>query len=209
MISDPTVFIVDDDPSVLKSIARLIHSAGLSAQTFSSPREFLDRQSPDHPGCLVLDISMPGLNGLDLQQALKESGNTLPIVFITGKGDIPTSVRAMKAGALDFLTKPFDDETFLGAVHQAIEKDRLNRQQQLAVEKIKQRLAKLSPREYEVLTHVIAGKLNKQIAADLGTVEKTIKVHRARVMTKMDVQSVAELVRLAEQANITPNSSSR
>ena len=198
----PTVFIVDDDPAVLKSLSRLLRSARLDVATFSSPREFLERHDPSAPGCLVLDVAMPGLNGLELQEALTAKGSELPIIFLTGHGDIPMSVQAMKRGAVDFLTKPVNDEDLLKAVHVAIEKDRLQRQTRAEVAEIQQRLATLTPREREVMEHVISGQLNKQTAADLGTVEKTIKVHRARVMEKMKVQSVAELVRLAERVGI-------
>ena len=192
-----TVFVVDDDPAVLKSLSRLLRSARLDVATFGSPREFLERHDSIAPGCLVLDVAMPGLNGLELQEALTKKGSELPIVFLTGHGDIPMSVQAMKRGAVDFLTKPVNDEDLLKAVHAAIEQDRVARQARAELDEIQQRLATLTPREREVLEHVIAGQLNKQTAADLGTVEKTIKVHRARVMEKMMVQSVAELVRLA------------
>lgn len=199
----PTVFVVDDDPGVLKSLSRLLRSAGLAVATFSSPRDFLDRDGADSPGCLVLDLAMPGLNGMELQQALVAAGRAVPIIFLTGRGDIPTSVEAMKRGAVDFLTKPVSDEALLAAVAIAIEKDRSQRLARAQADEIRQRLATLTPREREVLSHVIAGRLNKQTAADLGTVEKTIKVHRARVMEKMKAASVAELVRLAEQAGIS------
>ena len=198
----PTVFVVDDDPAVLKSLSRLLRSARLDAATFSTPREFLERHDPSAPGCLVLDVAMPGLNGLELQEALTAMGSELPIIFLTGHGDIPMSVQAMKRGAVDFLTKPVNDEDLLKAVRAAIEKDSVARRARAELEEIQQRLATLTPREREVLEHVIAGQLNKQTAADLGTVEKTIKVHRARVMEKMKVQSVAELVHLADQAGI-------
>jgi FixJ family two-component response regulator len=193
----PTIFIVDDDAAVRKSLARLLRSAGLAVDTFASPREFLDRHDPNTPGCLVLDVSMPGLNGLELQEALIAGGHELAIVFLTGHGDIPMSVEAMKRGAVDFLTKPVNDDDLLNAVRAATEKDRLQRQARAEVADIRQRLATLTPREREVLQHLITGQLNKQIAADLGTVEKTIKVHRARVMEKMKVHSVAELVHFA------------
>ena len=193
---------MDDDAAVLKSLASLLRSAGLAVATFSSPREFLDRYDPNAPGCLVLDVAMPGLNGLELQQALVAGGHELAIVFLTGHGDIPMSVKAMKRGAVDFLTKPVNDDDLLTAVRVAIEKDHLQRQARAEVAEIQQRLATLTPREREVLQHVISGQLNKQIAADLGTVEKTIKVHRARVMEKMKVRSVAELVHLTERAGI-------
>jgi FixJ family two-component response regulator len=194
-----TVFIVDDDSAVLKGLSRLLRAARLDVATFNSPQEFLERHDPNAPGCLVLDVAMPGLNGLELQEALTKKGAAVPIIFLTGHGDIPTSVQAMKRGALDFLTKPVNDDDLLRAVHAAIEKDRIARQARAELDDIQQRLATLTPREREVLTHVVSGQLNKQIAYDLGTVEKTIKVHRARVMEKMKVQSVAELVRLTEQ----------
>lgn len=198
----PTVFIVDDDPAVLKSLSRLLRAARLTAVTFSSPQEFLARHDASLPGCLVLDVAMPGLNGLELQQGLLASGHELPVIFLTGHGDIPMSVQAMKRGAVDFLTKPVNDDDLLKAIHVAFEQDRLQRQARDAVAEIRQRVASLTPREREVFDHVIAGHLNKQTAADLGTTEKTIKVHRARVMEKMQVQSVAELVHLAERAGI-------
>jgi len=197
-----TVFIVDDEPAVLKGLSRLLRSARLNVATFGSPGEFLEHHNPHAPGCLVLDVSMPGLNGLELQAALTEKGSAIPIIFLTGHGDIPMSVQAMKRGAVDFLTKPVNDDDLLKAVHAAIEKDRIQRQTRAELDDIQRRLATLTPREREVLEHVIAGQLNKQTAADLGTVEKTIKVHRARVMEKMKVQSVAELVRLAERVEV-------
>ena len=198
----PTVFIVDDDPAVLKSLSRLLRAARLTVATFGSPQEFLACHDPSLPGCLVLDVAMPGLNGLELQQALLASGHELPIIFLSGHADIPMSVQAMKRGAVDFLTKPVNDDELLKAIHVAIERDRLQRQAHAAVAEIHQRVASLTPREREVFDHVITGHLNKQTAADLGTTEKTIKVHRARVMEKMKVQSVAELVHLAERAGI-------
>jgi FixJ family two-component response regulator len=202
MTPSPTVFIVDDDSAVLKSLARLLRSARLNVMAFGSPQEFLERHDPRAPGCLVLDLAMPGLNGLELQAALTVKGSAIPIIFLTGHGNIPTSVQAMKRGALDFLTKPVNDDDLLKAVQAAIEKDRLARIARAELEDIQARLDSLTPREREVLTHVVSGQLNKQTAVDLGTVEKTIKVHRGRVMEKMKVQSVAELVRLAERAGI-------
>jgi FixJ family two-component response regulator len=199
---NPTVFLVDDDPAVLKSLARLLRSADLTFVTFSSAREFLDRHDPHASGCLVLDVAMPGLNGMELQQALADRGQELAIVFLTGHGDIPMSVQAMKLGAVDFLTKPVNDDDLLQAIRIAIEKDRVQRQRRAEVTEIQRLLDTLTPREREVMEHVIAGHLNKQTAADLGTVEKTIKVHRARVMEKMKVQSVAELVHLIERAGV-------
>jgi FixJ family two-component response regulator len=193
---------VDDDLSVLKGLSRLLRSARLNPVTFASPEEFLDRHDPHAPGCLVLDVAMPGLDGLQLQQALIAKGSEIPIIFLTGQGDIPTSVQAMKGGAVDFLTKPVHDDCLLAAIRAAIEKDRQQRQAGAEVAEIRQRLATLTPREREVLEHVISGQLNKQTAAELGTVEKTIKVHRARMLAKMKVQSVAELVWLAEKAGL-------
>jgi FixJ family two-component response regulator len=205
----PTIFVVDDDPAVLKSLSRLLRSARLDVVTFSSPQEFLGRHEPSAPGCLVLDVAMPGLNGLELQEALAVKGSEVPIIFLTGHGDIPMSVQAMKRGAVDFLTKPVNDEDLLKAVHVAVEKDRIAREVRAELDEIQQRLATLTPREREVMEHVISGQLNKQTAADLGTVEKTIKVHRARVMEKLKVQSVAELVRLAERAGVGRSSSNQ
>jgi FixJ family two-component response regulator len=202
MTPSPTVFIVDDDSAVLKSLARLLRSARLNVMAFGSPQEFLERHDPRAPGCLVLDLAMPGLNGLELQAALTVKGSAIPIIFLTGHGNIPASVQAMKRGALDFLTKPVNDDDLLKAVQVAIEKDRIARIARAELEDIQARLDSLTPREREVLTHVVSGQLNKQTAADLGTVEKTIKVHRGRVMEKMKVHSVAELVHLAERAGI-------
>jgi len=200
--AEPTVFIVDDDPAVLKSLSRLLRASQVNVVTFGSPQEFLERYDPHAPGCLVLDVAMPGLNGLELQEALRVKGSAIPIIFLTGHGDIPMSVQAIKGGALDFLTKPVHDKDLLKAVEAALEKDRIERQTRAELDDIQERLATLTPREREVLIHVVSGQLNKQIAYDLGTVEKTIKVHRARVMEKMKVGSVAELVRLAERAGI-------
>ena len=204
MTATPIVYIVDDDPSVLRALERLTRSSGLQAQTFTSPKDFLSSQDSSAQGCLVLDVAMPGLNGLELQDALNAQGSCMPIIFITGHGDIPMSVRAMKAGAVDFLTKPFDDGDLLNAVRLALQKDKELRAKRAEIQAVKVRLAKLSPREREVLTHLLAGKLNNQVAADLGTVEKTIKVHRGRVMKKMGVSSLAELARLAELGGLEP-----
>jgi FixJ family two-component response regulator len=200
---EPTVFIVDDDPAVLKSLSRLLRAIQFTVVTFGSPQEFLERHDPHSPGCLVLDVAMPGLNGLELQEALRVKGSAIPIIFLTGHGDIPMSVQAMKRGALDFLTKPVHDKDLLKAVEAALEKDRIERQSRAELDDIQERVATLTPREREVLTHVVSGQLNKQIAYDLGTVEQTIKVHRARVMEKMKVNSVAELVRLTERLKMT------
>jgi FixJ family two-component response regulator len=198
------VFVVDDDPGVLRALTRLLVAAGFEARPFPSPAAFPEQHDPATPGCLVLDVALPGLDGLQLQEALTASGAARPIVFITGRGDIPSSVRAMKAGAVDFLTKPVNDRELLAAVRNAIEMDRRAREAQVGLDALRQRLASLTPREREVLAHVVTGRLNKQIAADLGTVEKTIKVHRARIMEKMAVRSLAELVRIADRLGITP-----
>jgi FixJ family two-component response regulator len=171
---------------------------------FTSPKEFLDNHDSSLPGCAVLDVSMPDLDGLELQQALTAERSQRPIIFLTGQGDIPTSVRAMKAGAIDFLTKPVSDADLLTAIANAVQADCENRHASSELESINARLATLTPREHEVMTHVIAGRLNKQIAGDLGTVEKTIKVHRGRVMEKLGLRSVADLVRLAEKAGVSP-----
>ena len=198
----PIVFLVDDDPAVLKGLSRLLRSAGLAVETFPSSQDFLNHHLPNTPGCLVLDVAMPGLNGLELQTALMAKGSAIPIIFLTGHGDIPMSVQAMKRGAADFLTKPVNDDDLLKAVRAAIDKDRIARRARAEVAEIQQRLATLTPREREVLEHVISGQMNKQTAAELGTAEKTIKVHRARVMEKMKAQSLIELVHLAEKAGI-------
>jgi FixJ family two-component response regulator len=200
---DPIVFVVDDDASVRKSLSRLLRSGGYTAETFASATEFLaSGRHQQSPACLVLDVRMPGLTGMELQERLRALKSTLAIIFITGHGDIPMSVEAMKGGAVDFLPKPFDDTQLLAAVAKAIAKSAHDRQTRGEIESIQERLATLTPREREVLELVVRGMLNKQVAADLGTVEKTIKVHRARVMEKMQVQSLAELVRLAERVGI-------
>jgi FixJ family two-component response regulator len=197
-----TVFIVDDDPNILRALSRLIRAKGYDTQAFTSPREFLSHRDADTPGCAILDVSMPGLDGLALQRALTEGGEQRPIIFLTGKGDIPTGIRAMKAGAIDFLTKPVREAELLQAIARACEEDTTRRQKRAELIAIQAKIATLTRREREVLSHVITGKLNKQIAADLGTVEKTVKVHRGRVMEKLGVRSVAELVRFAEKASI-------
>ena len=199
-----TVFIVDDDASVRRALMRLIKSAGSEVQAFASARDFLEywRIGDERPGCLVLDVRMPGLSGLDLQQELQAANALLPIIFITGHGDIPMSVKAMKEGAVDFLPKPVKDKVLLNAIEQALERAVRERSVHDELDDIHRRLDSLTPRELEVLRLVITGMLNKQIAYRLGTVEKTIKVHRARVMEKMEVQSLADLVRLAEKVGI-------
>lgn len=204
MTSAPTVFIVDDDLSVLKSLGRLIRSAGFHVAAFCSAHEFLDRPKDDVPGCMVLDMQMPDLSGFGLQQMLSASGQGLPIIFLTGHGDIPASVRAIKAGAVDFLTKPCEDKTLLAAIAQAIAIDAEARRAQADKAELQHRFSSLTQREREVCRHVVAGRLNKQIAYDLGTCEQTIKVHRMRIMEKLRVRSLAELVMLAGEVGMTP-----
>ena len=201
---DITVFVIDDDASVRKSLSRLLRSAGYTAETFSSAEEFLRREHFDGVGCILLDVRMPGLSGMDLQEKLNKADYPMPIVFITGHGDIPMTVEAMKKGAVDFLTKPFDDEGLLQALRAAIEKDRKGRVEYTEVHEIRRLIELLTPRENEILRYVVTGMLNKQIALELGIAEKTVKVHRGRVMEKLGVDSVAELVRLAEKAGIKP-----
>jgi FixJ family two-component response regulator len=196
-----TIFLVDDDAGVLKALSRLLRAKGYQVQSYTSPQEFLASHDATVAGCAVLDVSMPGLDGLALQQAL--TGSHRQVIFITGKGDVPTSVRAMKAGAVDFLTKPVGDKDLLGAIARAEEQDLKSRQVHAELASIEAKIATLTPREREVLSHVVAGRLNKQIAGDLGTVEKTIKVHRSRMMEKLGVRTVADLVRMAEKAGIS------
>jgi FixJ family two-component response regulator len=200
----PMVFVVDDDPFVRKSLGRLLKANGYRAETFASAWEFLRRDAYPGPGCLVLDVQLPDLNGLELQQRLAGTADSLPIIFISGHGDIPISVRAMKNGALDFLPKPFTTQDLLRIIGEALERSRREQKDHREISIIQKRLAQLTPREYEVLCRVVAGKLNKQIAAELGVGEKTVKVHRGRVMEKMDVDSVAELVRLSERGGVIP-----
>lgn len=198
-----TVFLIDDDASVRRALTRLIKSAGYAVQAFSSADDFLrTRSADDGPACLVLDVRMPGLSGLDLQHELRSAEVLLPIIFITGHGDIPMSVRAMKGGAVDFLPKPVQDKVLLDAIDQALERARQDRAARNEIEDIRRRLDSLTPREREVMQMVVRGYLNKQIAFELGTVEKTVKVHRARVMEKMEVKSLAGLVHLAERAGL-------
>ena len=199
-----TTFLVDDDPAVLKAITRLLNAAGYRTKSFLSPQEFLSAHDPSIPGCAIIDLVMSELDGLHLQQALLETGSERPIIFLSGKGDVSTSVRAMKAGAVDFLTKPVKREALFSAVVRAAKVDALSRQKRDESKSIGDRLATLTHREREVLEYVIAGRLNKQIAASLGTVEKTVKVHRGRMMSKLGVKSVADLVRLADKAGIVP-----
>lgn len=201
-IPEATVFVVDDDSHVRGSLKQLIKSVGLNVHTFSSAQEFLDQDLPDTPSCLVLDIRMPSLSGLDLQDELVKKGLTTPVIFITGHGTVPMSVRAMKAGAVDFLQKPFEDQDLLDAIHRAIEQNKRTRLEQAEIGEIKRRVESLTPREYEVLVLVVAGMLNKQIAYDLKMSENTVKTHRAHIMQKMQVDSLADLVRLTEKVGI-------
>ncbi len=200
----PTVFVIDDDPSVRKSLSRLLRSVEHAVETFSSAEAFLAREHFDGIGCIILDVQMPGLSGMDLQVELSKAEYSMPIVFITGHGDIPMSVEAMRKGAVHFLTKPFDDGELLRAIGEAIERDRKAKAKQTEVHEILRRVSLLTPREYEILRYVITGMLNKQIALKLNIAEKTVKVHRGRIMEKLRADSVAELVRLAEKTGIKP-----
>jgi FixJ family two-component response regulator len=204
MTKTPTevVFVIDDDESMRAAISRLLGAVGLKTHTFASGKEFFEAELPDLPGCAVLDVRLPGLSGLDLQQKMVEKGIHFPIVFITGHGDIPMSVRAMKAGAVEFLTKPFRDQDLLDAIAAAIQNDREERRQRSEITKLRQRYDRLTPREREVLSMVVAGLLNKQIALQLGASEKTIKIHRGRIMQKMQARSLADLVKMSQKLSI-------
>ena len=200
-----TTYLVDDDDGVLKALSRLLRAGGYEAKPYRSPEEFLAEHDAETPGCVVLDLSMPGLDGLELQERLKRDGVERPIIFLTGTADIPASVQAMKAGAIDFLLKPAQRAELFAAVERAMEYDAKARQVREDREAFEGRLARLTPREREVLTYVVAGRLNKQIAAELGTVEKTIKVHRGRMMAKLGCRSVAELTRQTERVGLAPH----
>ena len=202
--TEPTVFVVDDDPSVRRSTERLVRSMGFNVQTFASAKEFRDCARVEGPACLVLDVHLPGVSGLDLQRDLAHSGVQVPIIFITGRGSIPMSVRAMKEGAVEFLTKPARSRDLLAAIRAAIERDRGSHRARLEAGALRERYERLTPREREVMTFVIAGLLNKQIAGELATTERTVKFHRAHIMEKMEADSVAELVRMAGQLGIAP-----
>lgn len=199
---EPVAFVIDDDAMVRESVADLLSSVGLAARTFGSPREFLDSRRPNSPGCIVLDVRLPGPSGLEFQSSLARSGIDLPVIFITGHGDIPMSVRAMKSGAVEFLTKPLREQELLDAVHLGIERDRVRRRQAKRVAELRERLASLTAREQEVLALVIRGRLGKQIAYELKLSENTVKVHRSQIMRKMSAASLVDLVRMAEQLGV-------
>ena len=204
MSGDAVVYIVDDEETVRRSLSRLVRAAGLAAQTFTSAQAFLELEPPDRPACLVLDVRLPGLSGLDLQATLGPRQDTVPIIFITGRGSIPMSVQAMKGGALDFLKKPVDGDLLLESIQRALARSREARTREAEHSDVARRLARLTPREREVLDLVVAGMLNKQIAARLMAAEKTVKVHRGRVMKKMEADSVADLVRMTQKMDERP-----
>ncbi len=201
-IPSQVVFVIDDDASMRDAVSRLLNAVGLTVQTFASAREFLGGRLPDVPGCAVLDVRLPGLSGLDLQREMVERGIHIPVIFITGHGDIPMSVQAMKAGAVEFLTKPFRDQDLLDAVRSGIQLDRQGRKERAELAELREGLRQLTPREREVMSLVVAGLLNKQIALRLGTSEKTIKIHRSHVMQKMRADSLADLVRMSQKLSI-------
>ncbi len=201
--ADAIVFVIDDDAAIREALESLVRSVGLQVETFRSPREFLKMQLPQVASCLVLDVRLPGVSGLDFHRQLAEAKVHIPVIFITGHGDIPMSVRAMKAGAVEFLTKPFRDQDLLDAVQLSLKKDRARREREAEITILKERFESLTPREQEVLPWVVSGRLNKQIAAELGTSEATVKVHRSQLMRKMGAESVADLVRMADKMKIS------
>ena len=204
-VTEPTVHVVDDDASFLSAISRLLRANGFAVKTYSSAREFLERRDADAPGCVLADLQMPGMNGLELQSELEQSGNPLPILFLTGHGDIPSSVRAMRGGAEDFLEKLASKKALFDAVNRALARDARERNTRDRQLELRARFDTLSERELEVLSHVVRGRLNKQIAYDLGIHERTVKLHRTAITTKLNVQSVAELTRLTQEAGIFPS----
>jgi FixJ family two-component response regulator len=199
----PIVYVVDDDPSVRSLLKKLIQSVGLPVEAFASPQEFLSHPKPEEPACIVLDVRLPGLSGLELQERLVQSGIDIPIIFITGFGSVPQSVRAMKAGAIDFIEKPFENQTLLDAVNRALEKSRLALRQRAEMRELNDRIKSLTPREYEVFVRIVAGLANKQVADELTLSEKTVKIHRANVMRKMQARTFAELVHMSEKLNLS------
>jgi RNA polymerase sigma factor (sigma-70 family) len=204
-VSEPTIFIIDDDPSARRGLSRLVRAAGMNVESFASARDFLESGKFEGPGCIVLDVRMPEMTGPELQTELGKAAYSMPIVFLSAHADVETTAEAMKKGAVDFLTKPVDRDDLLGAIHTSLAKDAENRAQTEELSTIQEQIDALTPREHEVMTYVIAGMLNKQIAVKLGISEETVKIHRGRVMQKLEIESVVELVRLCEKAGIEPS----